>query len=131
MPALAPLLFAAGTAACAPDNTLIGDWVLDPPSVPNAHGSLIRFRDNCVIVAGSDAPPRAAAPAHYEIDGDAGRFWYGAQARSDTPSPDGAGLVSFLTPDRILVTWSNGYQARYLRGLGAHDPGPSQDCPPG
>lgn len=128
----AALALAGGLAAiggCAPANPLIGDWVADPPGVPRSHGSVVRFREACVIVAGSDQGARAVAPARYEIRADAGRFWFGRPAARAAPVAGEAAKVSFLAPDRILVIWPDGHEARYLRGLGPDDPDPDEDCP--
>src|SRR5690606_11497854 len=103
--------------------------VADPPSVPRAHGRLVRFRDACVIVAGSDQGARTGAPVRYEIAKESGRFWFGSSAAAREPARYAAARVTFLTPDRIRIVWPSGHDAHYLRGLGPSDPAPGEDCP--
>lgn len=111
-------------AACAADpdtNPLIGDWVIDEPTVPRAHGNLVQFRDGCVIVSGNRLDIRIAGPTRYRDGIDGTLVWYGSAAEA-TPTVDAdAARVTFLSTDRIRVIWPHGGEARYLRAVGQPD----------
>jgi len=116
-------------AACAsttPDNRLLGDWVVDLPTTPRAHGNLVGFRGACVFVRGNRTETRTAKPVHYQIGNSDALVWYGEPARAEPRNPAQAARVTFLTPDRIHITWPEGFDERYMRGIA--DPRSAREC---
>lgn len=113
---LALLLTACATETS--DNTLLGNWVVDVPTTPRAHGNMIGFRDNCVFVRGNRVDTRIARPAHYQSRNADIIVWYGEPARSEPRNPAHAARVTFLAPDRIQIAWPEGFEERYMRGIG-------------
>jgi hypothetical protein len=108
-------------AACVsttPGNPLLGDWVVDLPTTPRAHGSLVGFREGCVFVRGNRMETRVAKPAQYQIGNTDALVWYGDAARTESRNPAKAARVIFLAPDRIHITWPEGFDERYMRGIG-------------
>ncbi|MBS28001.1 MAG: hypothetical protein CL566_03620 [Alphaproteobacteria bacterium] len=115
-----PLCLAA-LAACASEpksHHLIGDWVIEQPTVPRAHGNLVRFREGCVIVSGNRLDIRIAKPARYQDGNDGTLVWYGPAAEAEPGITANAARVTFLAQDRILVVWPQGGESRYLRAVG-------------
>lgn len=119
-------LLLGGCTAPLPDNRLLGDWVVDLPTTPRAHGNLVGFRDACVFVRGNRTETRVAKPVHYKIGNSDALVWYGEPARSGSRNPSRAARVTFLTPDRIHIIWPEGFDARYMRGIG--DPWSAREC---
>lgn len=108
-------------AACASDpvNPLIGEWVVDLPTTPRAHGNEIGFFEHCLVVRGDRINVRIAKPVRYVVIGSGALVWYGPDA--ETPGPGDAARVRFLSADRIEVRWPEGVTARYLRGVAQRD----------
>jgi len=107
--------------ACAvetPSNPLLGNWVIDIPTTPRAHGNRIGFREGCVIVSGNRFDSRIANPITYLEQGNEMFVWYRSAARTKTPRPSEAARVVFITPDRIQMFWPEGFNADYMREVG-------------
>lgn len=119
-------LLLAGCTAPMPENRLLGDWVVDLPTTPRAHGNLVGFRTACVFVRGNRTETRTARPVHYQIGTTSALVWYGAPAQAEPRNPAQAARVTFLTPDRIHITWPEGFDERYMRGIG--DPRSNREC---
>lgn len=108
-------------AACAtetPNNTLLGNWVVDLPTTPRAHGSVVGFRENCVFVRGNRVDTRIARPVHYQSRSADVIVWYGEPARAEPRNPAQAARVRFVAPNRIQIAWPEGFEERYMRGIG-------------
>lgn len=110
-------IFLAACASTTPGNPLLGNWVVDLPTTPRAHGSHVGFRKDCVFVRGNRMETRIARPVDYQIGNSDALVWYGEAARSETRSPAEAARVIFLAPDRIHITWPEGFDERYMRGI--------------
>jgi len=107
-------------AACATEpshNNLLGNWVVDLPTTPRAHGNLVGFRKDCVFVRGNRVDTRIASPVHYQSQNADFIVWYGQPARSEPRNPAQAARVTFMTPDRIRIAWPEGFDERYMRGI--------------
>ena len=112
------LLAACASNSTTPGNPLLGDWVIDLPTTPRAHGDLVGFREDCVFVRGNRVETRMAKHAHYQIGNTDALVWYGDAARTESRNPAKAARVIFLAPDRIQITWPEGFDERYMRGIG-------------
>ncbi len=109
-------------SACAhpiEDNPLIGDWVIDLPTTPRAHGNEIAFLEHCIVVRGNRIDVQIAKPVSYFLTGSGALVWFGTGA--GRTNPDSAARVRFLSNDRIEVRWPEGVTARYLRSLTRRD----------
>lgn len=115
------VLILAGCTSDPERHTLIGDWIIDQPTVPRAHGNLVRFRNGCVIVSGNRFDIRIAKPARYQDGTDGTLVWYGPAAETKPAVAADAARVTFLATDRIQVIWPRGGEARYLRAVGQPD----------
>ena len=65
-------------AACAggpSDNPLVGDWHVASPTVLRAHGNVIGFREECLIVSGNRVNVRVARPIVFGEGIDGIRVW--------------------------------------------------------
>lgn len=122
--ALALLLTACANSP--PDNALIGDWQVNLPTTPRAHGNIIGFRKACLIVRGNWFDVRVARPITYLANGAQLSVWYGPPAGEVHPNPALAARVTFLAPDRIRVVWPEGFVADYMRTLGTQ--ASNRDC---
>lgn len=119
-------LFLTACASNPLDNPLIGDWQVNLPTTPRAHGNIIGFRDNCLIVRGNWIDIRVARPINYFNTGTQTLVWYGPTARDADPNPALAARVTFLAPDRVRIIWPKGLSAYYMRTLGKH--ASNRDC---
>ena len=109
-------------AACAggpSDNPLVGDWHVASPTVLRAHGNVIGFRENCLIVSGNRVNVRVARPIVFGQGIDGIRVWYGPPAVAAQKSEADAARVIFISPHRIQIVWPHGTETGYLRAVGA------------
>lgn len=119
-----PVLGILALAACAggpSDNPLIGDWHVESPTVLRAHGNIIGFRDNCLIVSGNRVNVRVARPIVFGEGIDGTFVWYGPPAVATQRVEADAARVIFISPNRIRVVWPHGPETGYLRAVGATD----------
>ncbi len=131
LPRRVPFAWALGLllTACAsnpPDNPLIGDWQVNLPTTPRAHGNTIGFREACLIVRGNWIDIRIAQPIVYLSNNTQTSVWYGPPSKNTHPNPALAARVTFLAPDRIHVVWPEGFSADYMRALGKEPS--NRDC---
>lgn len=110
-----------GCAGTGLENRLIGDWVMDGPITPHAYGNIVEFRAGCLIVSGNAIDVRTAQPIHFYDEGLQTFVWYGPSAMEESLRPARAARVTFLAPDRILIRWPEGFDARYMRGVGTSE----------
>lgn len=115
------LLALAACAAGPSDNPLVGDWHVASPTVLRAHGNVIGFRENCLIVSGNRVNVRVARPIVFGEGIDGIRVWYGPPAAAAQKSDADAARVIFISPNRIQIIWPHGTETGYLRALGAPD----------
>ena len=111
-------------AACAggpSDNPLVGDWHVASPTVLRAHGNVIGFREECLIVSGNRVNVRVARPIVFGEGIDGIRVWYGPPAVAAQKSEADAARVIFISPNRIQIIWPHGAETGYLRAVGAAD----------
>ena len=111
-------------AACAggpSDNPLVGDWHVASPTVLRAHGNVIGFREECLIVSGNRVNVRVARPIVFGEGIDGIRVGYGPPAVAAQKSEADAARVIFISPNRIQIVWPHGAETGYLRAVGAAD----------
>jgi len=127
--AILGVLALAACAAGPSDNPLVGDWHAASPTALRAHGNIIGFRDDCLIVRGNRVNVRVARPIVYR-DGIDGIFvWFGPPAVAATKSDDDAARVIFISPNRIQIVWPRGVETDYLRAVGGVGANSSnEDC---
>ena len=117
-------------AACATgpsDNRLVGDWHAASPTALRAHGNIIGFREDCLIMRGNRVNVRVARPIVYGEGIDGTFVWFGPPAVAAQISEDDAARVIFISPHRIQIVWPRGVETDYLRALGGVGANSSND----
>lgn len=117
---LAVLVLAACTGGPS-DNPLVGDWHVASPTMLRAHGNVIGFREDCLIVSGNRVNVRVARPIVFADGIDGTLVWYGPPAVAAQKSEADAARVIFISPNRIQIVWPHGTETGYLRAVGPAD----------
>ncbi len=112
------LLALVACAAAPSDNRLVGDWHAASPTALRAHGNIIGFRDDCLIVRGNRVNVRVARPVVYAEGIDGTLVWFGPPAVAPDKSEDAAARVIFISSNRIQIVWPRGVETDYLRAVG-------------